>query len=1079
MAESILSHIDLQRHKTPSIVAYEDDDKYQEDGFGVNSTSNLMPPELKSRRSWRRQTTLNSYIKNDELMKSKKLQLPYRKGVCCAKFAYHWRSIIVTNPRLFSLYLLYSSIWPRLLVLLDMYTDFIVAKDLYQHTSNQGQIENLNTRESAILFMLTCVFILFPFVMVWTASLRFIHRYLTKNYQKKKHNKCTKIAFNAFLICYLFPPIGCLLMSLLEMYWVFYDIFRGLFYFFMGRILIINTDPQIKAIKQFRKVIEFFGESFPQLILQLYIFVFSGSDYVNIRSLTLSICISAFSFGYNLWKLWRESRIHGMTIAEYALSLLQLSEIPIIKLVPRLPAVRNGRTSRCNFAYYRIDKESLGPIIDALSDEKCRLKQIKLSLDSLSHLDDESLTMLGGILKRKDLKIIISQIAHPKRILQLFQTLDTGKKRYLEFKEFKKLICFAFRDEQIQEKVFQNLAVRRLKKRDRVYFYDFYQSISGYRSRLAQYDFSIIEYPIHWIIKYVTKLYNNVNCDTDDKESINGDLLVGFDVDRYGLNATNSTSNVANWKIVLNKLLNLYYFAIGCGYDTQFDETNGYIHNNIFFTIIDALTSLSSNDDDSARNVQISLNNDKQTGPQQTENQKVAEQSLGVVDLVQALIWKIFWHLLRKTNASQTIDEFNNIDQHIFMYCKQRKQWRIFTILFNYFLLHNGEDSESLNDYIKFEELTNDYLTILRHALKDNLEKVAKYILGKYKLQTILYSKKDDVHNISDQVTRQMIFSLFTDVFMSRNPSVTMVKLLLELLDIDDTKLLTDTMINDMNLLNLAIKCRISTTSAEQTTVSKTISTILSYCIMERLEIHSDSLNAMKMNEIDKYGQGMLEIIQLLISLNNDLCIDQDSQNHSAMSVALAYKDTKALMAMLENIDQDNIRRIITHKHKTFDDLNIFQCSTQQKLYEISNYLIVNYLEMFDKADFICLTTLDQHPFYNIFKDYFCYLKDNSLENSKQCLENLFEIIGYIASHEDVMKYMVQSMNDSVFSKTKNFVKCILMAAQEKRENETYVINQSDIKLLVKQFDDHGPKVTESKERFLYNTLMQREFIAL
>ena len=152
--------------------------------------------------------------------------------------------------------------------------------------------------------------------MVWTASLRFVHRYLLRNYQQKQHvSKCQKTVFNAFLICYLFPPVGCLLMSLLEIYWVFYDVFKGLFYFITGKILIINTDPQITAMKQFRKVIEFFGESFPQLILQLYIY-YSGSNYIDTFSLLISITISAFNFAYNLYQLYHESQFHGMTIAE-------------------------------------------------------------------------------------------------------------------------------------------------------------------------------------------------------------------------------------------------------------------------------------------------------------------------------------------------------------------------------------------------------------------------------------------------------------------------------------------------------------------------------------------------------------------------------------------------------------------------------------------------------------------------------------------------------------------------------------------------------------------------------------------
>ena len=45
------------------------------------------------------------------------LSLPYKQDKCFSKFKYHLKSWIVTNPRLFSLYLLYKSMWPRALVI--------------------------------------------------------------------------------------------------------------------------------------------------------------------------------------------------------------------------------------------------------------------------------------------------------------------------------------------------------------------------------------------------------------------------------------------------------------------------------------------------------------------------------------------------------------------------------------------------------------------------------------------------------------------------------------------------------------------------------------------------------------------------------------------------------------------------------------------------------------------------------------------------------------------------------------------------------------------------------------------------
>ena len=90
----------------------------------------------------------------------------------------------------------------------------------------------------------------------------------------------------------------------------------------------------------------------------------------------------------------------------------------------------------------------------------------------------------------------------------------------------------AFRDEQIQKRLFENLAIRHeLNQRDRVYFYDFYESIAAYKSKLVQYDFSIVEYPIHWIIKYVIALY--LDCTIHKNEEGKMTSCINFDVNRY------------------------------------------------------------------------------------------------------------------------------------------------------------------------------------------------------------------------------------------------------------------------------------------------------------------------------------------------------------------------------------------------------------------------------------------------------------------------------------------------------------------------------------------------------------------
>ena len=100
------------------------------------------------------------------------LPMPYNSKKCFSRASYYFWTFLVTHPRIYALYFLYSATWPRALVLLDMYTDVAVAKSLFDNNET-------------LWFMLSSVFVLLPFVLVWTVSLRFIQKHINKLYAKK------------------------------------------------------------------------------------------------------------------------------------------------------------------------------------------------------------------------------------------------------------------------------------------------------------------------------------------------------------------------------------------------------------------------------------------------------------------------------------------------------------------------------------------------------------------------------------------------------------------------------------------------------------------------------------------------------------------------------------------------------------------------------------------------------------------------------------------------------------------------------------------------------------------------------
>lgn len=111
------------------------------------------------------------------------IPLPYKRNKCWSKFEYYLKTMIVVNPRTYSLYLLYSSVWPRALTMVDVFTDINIAIQLYI-ASYEANASIEQRKQAIMLFMLSCMFISFPFIMVWAVSLRFIQK-MIHNYNNR------------------------------------------------------------------------------------------------------------------------------------------------------------------------------------------------------------------------------------------------------------------------------------------------------------------------------------------------------------------------------------------------------------------------------------------------------------------------------------------------------------------------------------------------------------------------------------------------------------------------------------------------------------------------------------------------------------------------------------------------------------------------------------------------------------------------------------------------------------------------------------------------------------------------------
>ena len=201
------------------------------------------------------------------ILEEEKAPLPYKEDSFISKLYYYFKTLFVSNPRLFTLWLLWNNVGPRILVIIDLITDIGVVVQLYG-------------KKHIGLFSLSCIFLSFPFTIVWIASLRFLQRFITSNKKKSnwfykylikennnnKNNKFMAGLMNTLLLLYLFPPIGCVVVTIYELCFVFYDVINGIFCFIFGKIMIIDKNDEIQSFKKFRKAIELFGETLPQVM---------------------------------------------------------------------------------------------------------------------------------------------------------------------------------------------------------------------------------------------------------------------------------------------------------------------------------------------------------------------------------------------------------------------------------------------------------------------------------------------------------------------------------------------------------------------------------------------------------------------------------------------------------------------------------------------------------------------------------------------------------------------------------------------------------------------------------------------
>ena len=557
---------------------------------------------------------------------------------------------------------------------------------------------------------------------------------------------------------------------------------------------------------------------------------------------------------------------HGLSIAEFALSVLQLAEIPIIRLVPRLPAIKKGQLEYINFAGFSFDKESITPIIEALNEVKCILNTMKISIGSLINLDFESCKLMGRILKDARVRVFVSRTFSLLHIKNLFEEMDDDHNGYLDQTEFLKALKslnsgLLYMDEKRQKRIFQKLAIRRIKERDRVYFYDFFKNTASVENKEFGFDITQMDYPLHYIFQHLIS-------ETNKLQNVGGDI-----------------------KKTMESMKKLYYFCCGLENFNQIDRS---INNHIFFTIIDTLNTV---DGDKKNNSHIIKKFVMKCFHEILESDIIVNNALGLLSMRNNLFERdIDDDLYKQFVMRMYNDKENNQCEglNIFEYCfafkdesEKSHQSFVFVHLLNLYLKTRNQYLSQQNENDTMRQLFDDKDGALYY-----LYKASKFKWSKEGKLPIEYAAKHGLFEVVEFFSKYLIIDYSEDELYN---------VCVELLRNEENQnpetfeiLLQNTEKNGMHLVNM--KNRLNETM--DILIMKTQKNI------ERKEI-KQTINTSESNEI--YGE-LLRYFEILNEFGFDF------SKHSTLNEAIDLKNDqliKKIIQLCQDKSNDCINRLL------------------------------------------------------------------------------------------------------------------------------------------------------------------------
>ena len=352
----------------------------------------------------------------------------------------------------------------------------------------------------------------------------------------------------------------------------------------------------------------------------------------------ISIGVSIINIVVFIVVSYKNSIYHGgMSFLEYIFTVLQLNEIPLKKFIPKLPGIKNGTVKHVNFSLLKLDVDSIGCLIDTFTNKyntKSRnLRSITISLGSLVNLSNELCQLFGNFLKNNNVQIKISNFVDCDQLYTLFSKLYSNEhnrrnrifiNKY-EFVEGTLILNASLNNMNNETKLelYKSMAIRHLKLRHKVYFYDVLHSTvdidrdsqTAYKNTL---NLCQLDPPIHGVIYQIQSIIASIkqarlnvtnansleqnktsssNNNKKQQKAQQGNRSKGNNNNTSGNNNGNDNNNeVTHFTYEqiaahIKGLRKIYYVCKGSNKLFEIDRHNG-LHNHILFAVADALSSL-------------------------------------------------------------------------------------------------------------------------------------------------------------------------------------------------------------------------------------------------------------------------------------------------------------------------------------------------------------------------------------------------------------------------------------------------------------------------------------------------------